>query len=570
MAFIAPLVGAAVGGGLLGSIASTAVGIGINLAIAYFFPQKIKGPRAESLKAQTSRYGEQLARWHGAIRTAGAVIWLKGDHVDEHVKTERQGKALGPEVTTYSYTATFAVAFAWNGPATGVTRIWADDKLIYDVSADALQYAIDHGGKGVGVAQGATVTVYLGTDDQESDPDIEADRGAGMVPAWPGIVYVVIKNLPLDEFGIRIPNIEAEILKGANRAFLSTSLEPDGNATFLTDIASDVVAIGDYAGEQLFIYAMPAGTLRKTVDLGFGPSGVFISSRNDMLVGNVSADEVYVYDVATGSQRQVITVPRGLPHSSSNCSAEISFGGASYVLMARENKLSLLSNIGSGWTSAIWTNTLSAEPEMLTCGPDRFYWSAGDSNDLHYSSWDSLAGPAVDNTLTPPGFTGTTIVRAIFYDDESDSVIVFSNAGHILVYSADMGTLLRSITDGGWSSNGQPDQLLSRRARGASNTLTFAAPEDNRIVEYRISDLTKLNEYESLSTSSTWGVDTSGHFSGVSADFSVIWQPLEGYLLFLPRAARTPVPLADVLEEECALAGLACDVSHLTHEIMGA
>ncbi|WP_188131550.1 hypothetical protein [Mesorhizobium sp. NFR06] len=54
MAFIAPLAGAAVGGGLLGSIVTTAVGIGINLAIAYFFPQKIKGPRAESLKAQTS------------------------------------------------------------------------------------------------------------------------------------------------------------------------------------------------------------------------------------------------------------------------------------------------------------------------------------------------------------------------------------------------------------------------------------------------------------------------------------------------------------------------------------
>ena len=45
------VVGAAVGGGLLGSIVTTAVGIGINVAIAYFFPQKIKGPRAESLAA---------------------------------------------------------------------------------------------------------------------------------------------------------------------------------------------------------------------------------------------------------------------------------------------------------------------------------------------------------------------------------------------------------------------------------------------------------------------------------------------------------------------------------------
>jgi hypothetical protein len=156
MAFIAPLAGAAVGGGLLGSIVTTAVGIGINLGIAYFFPQKIKGPRADSLKAQTSKYGDQIARTYATIRVAGAVIWLKGDHVDEHVKKYRQGKALGPEVTEYSYTATFAVAFAWNGPFAAVPRIWADDKLIYDVSAESLQHAIDTGGSAIGVAKGAT------------------------------------------------------------------------------------------------------------------------------------------------------------------------------------------------------------------------------------------------------------------------------------------------------------------------------------------------------------------------------------------------------------------------------
>lgn len=569
MAFIAPLAGAAVGGGLLGSIVTTAVGVGLNLAIAYFFPQKIKGPRAESLKAQTSQYGSQLTRWHGAIRTAGAVIWLKADHVDEHVRTERQGKALGPEVTTYSYTATFGVAFAWNGPATGIPRIWADDKLIYDVSAESLQAAIDNGGTGIGVAKGATITIYLGTDDQEPDPDIEADRGAGMVPAWPGIVYVVIKNLPLDEFGIRVPNIEAELLKGANRAFLTASLEPDGGGTHLTDINKDAVALGSQVDHTVTLYALPAGNIRKTIDLGFEPSGVFISSRNDVLIGNKSADEVNAYDLATGALKQTVAVPRGSPHTSSNCSSEISFGGVSYLLMAREDQLSLLTNLGVAW-SAIWTNALVADPQMLTCGPDNFYWSAGNTDVIHYSAWDTATTSIIDNTVTPPGLAGTEKIRALFYDDESDSVIVFTTIGHIFVYSPDMGTVLRSISDGGWSSNGQPDQLLSRRARGASNTLTFAAPEDSRIVEYRISDLTKLSDYSTRVAASTWGVDSDGHFSGVSADFGVIWQPFEGYLLFLPRAARSPVSLADVLEEECTLAGLSGDVSQLIHEIMGA
>lgn len=568
MAFIAPLAGALVGGGLLGSIVSTAVGVGINLAIAYFFPQKIKGPRAESLKAQTSRYGEQLTRWHGSIRTAGAVIWLKGDKVDEHVKTERQGKALGPEVTTYSYTATFAVAFAWNGPATGVSRIWADDKLIFDISAESLQHAIDHGGTGIGVAKGASITVYLGTDDQEPDPNIEADRGAGMVSAWPGIVYVVIKNLPLDEFGIRVPNIEGELLKSSDRSYLSVTLAAADNGSHFTDINGDAVAIGDYGGKQLTLYALPSGTVRKTIDFGFFPSGMFISSRNDVLVGDIATEEVYVYDLATGAQKQVVTgLLHGSPLDNINCFCETSIGGVSYVLMSREDKLSLLSNIGTGW-SLVWSLDLVDKPQILSCGPDRVYWTTGNSKVIHHSAWDTTSLAIVDATLTPPGLGSSEVVRAIFYDDESDSVIVFSNVGHIFVYSPDMATVLRSISNGGWMASGIPDQLLSRRALGASDTLVFAAPEDHRIVEYRISDLKKLNDYDTSGTTDTWSVGSAGYLSGISAQFGVVWEALEGHLLYVPRLARMPVPLADVLVEECAFAGLPCDASQIITEIM--
>lgn len=212
MAFIAAPFAALAGGGFFGNLALAAIAIGANLAIAYFFPQKVKGPRAESLKAQTSRYGDQLTRVYGTIRTAGAVIWLKGNQVDEHVRTYRQGKALGPEVTEYSYTATFAIALAYNGPMAAVTKLWADDKLIYDQSADALENAIENGGEAIGVAEGATITVYLGTDTQTPNAAMEADLGAGNVPAYPKICYVVIENFPLDEFGIRVPNIEAEVV----------------------------------------------------------------------------------------------------------------------------------------------------------------------------------------------------------------------------------------------------------------------------------------------------------------------------------------------------------------------
>src|SRR6185369_7528341 len=92
----------------------------------------------------------------------------------------------------------------------------------------------------------------------QPDPDIEADRGAGLVPAWPGIVYVVIKNLPLDEFGIRVPNIEAEITQTQDTATASVTPTIDRDSPFNTDCSGDYFATAD--GTTLRIEAMPAAT----------------------------------------------------------------------------------------------------------------------------------------------------------------------------------------------------------------------------------------------------------------------------------------------------------------------
>lgn len=282
MAFIPAIGGALAGGGLFGNIALAAIGMGLNLAIAYFFPQKVKGPRAESLKAQTSKFGDHIARIYGTYRAAGAVIWLKGDKVDEHVKKYRAGKALGPEVTEYSYTATFAVAFAWNGPIAAIPRIWADDKLIYDASAEALQDAISYGGKARGVAKGASITVYRGTQQQGPDPLIEADRGAGNVPAWPGIAYVVIKNLPLDEFGIRVPNIEAEIIQVGQTATTSVTPTITRDNPWMSDTFGDYFATA--YGTTLHIEKLPAASIIATQTLPYNAFAVHITALNKVIV----------------------------------------------------------------------------------------------------------------------------------------------------------------------------------------------------------------------------------------------------------------------------------------------
>ncbi|RWF66837.1 phage tail protein [Mesorhizobium sp.] len=578
MAFIAPLAGAAVGGGLLGSIVTTAVGIGINLAIAYFFPQKIKGPRAESLKAQTSRYGEQLTRWYGAVRTAGAVIWLKGDHVDEHVKTERQGKALGPEVTTYSYTATFAVAFAWNGPASGIPRIWADDKLIFDVSFEALQNAIDNGGKGIGVAKGASITLYLGTDTQQPDPDIEADRGAGQVPAWPGIVYAVIKNLPLDEFGIRVPNIEAEITQAQNLTTASVTPVIDRDSPFTTD------CFGDYFASAfettLRIERLPSASSIAINTLPHDASCVHITALNKVVVSYFLEPGVRVFDAATGAfEADIAGVGPAAPAFNTSMD-DISFGGVNYLFVytANVSTLTLLTNSGLGYSAAwevvlpgiTYSSSLSASASRLYACTD---YLINPSKKIVVIAWDTIGATATEVTLSV--LSGNA--RSCFYDEESDSVIIVTTTGSIYVYTPDLSTLLRSKVQSLSGGLSFTDPLLSKRMKIASDQIAIkvtSGTDKNDVYVYRVSDLQEVSHIDA--GTSTW--DNAGASTYYYIGFNERWQVAftmsnldtdSTRLWYLPRAARQPVPLADVLEAECLLAGLDCDVSAIASDIYG-
>ncbi len=578
MAFIAPLAGAAVGGGLLGSIVSTAVGVGINLAIAYFFPQKIKGPRAESLKAQTSRYGDHLTRWHGAILTAGAVIWLKGDKVDEHVKTERQGKALGPEVTTYSYTATFAVAFAWNGPASGIPRIWADGKLIFDVSAEALQHAIDNGGTGIGVAKGASITLYLGTDDQQPDPDIEADRGAGNVPAWPGLVYVVVKNLPLDEFGIRVPNIEGELTQAQNLTTTSVTPTITRDHPWMTDCFGDYFATA--FDTTLHIERLPAASVIAINTLPFDANAVYITALNKVCVTYLLQPGMRVFDAATGAfETDVGGVGPAAPIRYT-CMDDISFGGVNYLFVSGSSEtITLLTNIGTGY-SVSWSVAVTGIDEIVTlsASPSRLY-GVKDlvlhpfSKEIIVITWDAFGVLGSEVTLSV--LNGNP--RSCFYDEESDSVLITTTSGSIYVYTPDLSTLLRSKVNS-YVLTPRSDPLLSKRMKIGSDQIAIkiqsGSSENNDILIYRVSDLSLVQQIDAGATSWDGAAATGYRYVGFNERWQLAFTMSDlntgsTRLWYLPRAARQPVPVSDALEAECRFAGVVADASAVTAQMYG-
>ena len=145
----------------------------------------------------------------GVQKVAGAMIWATD--IDEDKNTRKEGGSLfggGQKIVEYRYFANFAVAFG-EGPAGGVLRIWAGDRLIADLRAGAGAYASHPKYR---------FRIYLGTEDQEPDRLIRQHvensddfDGEDATPAFRGLVYIVFEDLPLDEFGNRIPGVTAEI-----------------------------------------------------------------------------------------------------------------------------------------------------------------------------------------------------------------------------------------------------------------------------------------------------------------------------------------------------------------------
>lgn len=191
------------------------------------------GPRLADRTVQTSTYGLPIPVVFGAQRIAGNVIWAT-DIVEQKVTTDAAGAGKGGlggsggKNSTYNYYGNFAVALC-RGPVQAIGRIWLDAKLMTEgsvppptLSGPLLVTII---GK-----YSENITFYYGTEDQMPDPAIQADKGTANTPAFRGMCYIVFKNLPLADFGNRLPNVEAEVIQAnasemaSNPLFISANL----------------------------------------------------------------------------------------------------------------------------------------------------------------------------------------------------------------------------------------------------------------------------------------------------------------------------------------------------------
>ncbi|MBT0667767.1 hypothetical protein HT136_05235 [Novosphingobium profundi] len=183
-------VGTALGGPVGGAIGSL-VGRQVDTAL---FGGTRKGPRLRELDATSSTYGQVIARHYGTMRVGGTVIWAT--ELVEHSETQGTGKG-SPSLTSYSYSANFAVALS-SRPIRAVGRIWADGKLL-------------RGEDGL-LKTAGELRIHTGHGDQPADPLLVAAESPAMCPAHRGLAYAVFEGLDLADFYNRIPSLTFEVL----------------------------------------------------------------------------------------------------------------------------------------------------------------------------------------------------------------------------------------------------------------------------------------------------------------------------------------------------------------------
>jgi hypothetical protein len=184
--FVGGLVGGPIGatvGRALGAIAGSAID-------GALFGEKKRPTAAHDIRLQGSSEGGALPRLYGWSRVSGNIIWAR----ELELLSSEGGGAKGfgqPDAEREEVIgASFAVAFC-EGEVHRLGRIWADGQLLD--------------------TRGLNLRFYRGTEDQLPDGLIEATQG--VAPAYRGLCYLVVEQLPLNRFGNRIPHLSVELCR---------------------------------------------------------------------------------------------------------------------------------------------------------------------------------------------------------------------------------------------------------------------------------------------------------------------------------------------------------------------
>ena len=227
--------------------------------------QYVVGPRLSDLQITSGSYGVPILDVYGSARIAGNVIWTAGIVEHKHVSEQEEGKGGTSQTTTeitYSYTCSFAVGIC-KGGIDSILRIWANGKLIYTASPT-----------NTGAASALDFTLYSGSATQSVDPVMEAHEGAGNVPAYRDLAYILFEDFDLTNYGNALPNLNFEVVKSGTSSYPSVDVEVDSQSNIEDCVVTDD---GEYG---IVKSSAVSGKLIQKIDL-----------INNIFVGSVNATD---------------------------------------------------------------------------------------------------------------------------------------------------------------------------------------------------------------------------------------------------------------------------------------
>lgn len=185
---IGAAIGSVFGGGQIGFEA------GVLVAGILFPPHNKAGHPAQDIQVTGSGYGSTIPQVYGRFRISGDII--DSTPLVPVVPSGKGGAAGGSQVK-YFVDAAIAVC---RGPITSIDRIWAEDLLLYDAGQNPPEL------------YGDTIRIYLGDEVQTPDSLFQTIHGAGNLPAYRGLAYVVFDNLDCSRWGNRLPSMNFEVV----------------------------------------------------------------------------------------------------------------------------------------------------------------------------------------------------------------------------------------------------------------------------------------------------------------------------------------------------------------------
>lgn len=410
----------AVAGFVLGGPTGAMIGWSIGAAIGGRIDNKggsIAGQQLGDLRIMDSGYGNFIQKPYGAMRVAGSLIWAIDLVPVAHTTTSGgtgKGGGGGVTSTTYTYNATFAVSLC-KGQISGLRRIWADGKLIYDARP---------GSTSLGALP---ITVYLGSPTQIADPTIQSYVGVANTPAYRDLAYVVFNAWDVSPYGNRIPSLTFEVAaSGAATSSDSTRtvllgfpnrrvfFAPNGNA-YMTFVGSTGVPpystlsnVG-YVGQinltngGLYTYAptpyAPGGTL-----FGIAPDGRLI------IAGYSNSTSITLVTPGSWNSQEIQASGGGVPTNPSTGPGVVNINGQTFYIGYTPTAYLMAVSYITGGATAVPIAILGELPQCI--GTDGTYiYLLGTANWFKYMP----SGALIASTPIATGETSFVITNGAIY-----------------------------------------------------------------------------------------------------------------------------------------------------------